>query len=65
MHHYGDNVMGSIYMRFSGNVPALTPVAGEENIRGVWSFRCIMNSFRHHKADSLQPTFHIKQFKTI
>ena len=65
MHHYGDNVIGSIYMRFSGNVPAHTPVAGEENIRGVWSFRCIMNSFRHHKADSLQPTFHIKQFKTI
>ena len=31
MHHYGDNVIGSIYMRFSGNVPTLTPTAGEEN----------------------------------
>ena len=65
MHHYGDNVIGSIYMRFSGNETTLTPAAGEKNIRGVWSFRFIMNSFRHHKVDSLQPTFHIKQFKTI
>lgn len=65
MHHYGDNVIGSIYMRFSGNETTLTPAAGEKNIRGVWSFCCIMNSFRHHKVDSLQPTFHIKQFKTI
>ena len=65
MHHYGDNFIGSIYMRFSGNETTLTPAAGEKNIRGVWSFRFIMNSFRHHKVDSLQPTFHIKQFKTI
>ena len=31
MHHYGDNVIGSIYMRFSGNETTLTPTAGEEN----------------------------------
>lgn len=25
MHHYGDNVIGSIYMRFSGNETTLPP----------------------------------------
>lgn len=34
MHHYGDNVIGSIYMRFSGNETTLTPAAGEKNIPG-------------------------------
>ena len=45
--------------------PPLPPQLEGKILCGVRSFRCIMNSFHYHKVDSLQPTFHIKQFKTI
>ena len=55
---------------FQEMCPPLPPQLERKILYGVQSFRyksfcCIMNSFHYHKVDSLQPTFHIKQFKTI